>query len=71
MADLVSTSRVILSPVAVWEKTGIAVQTLYNWRNLSTQDHIVGPRSFKLGRLVRYFESDVDEWIATQAKASA
>ncbi|TFC20065.1 helix-turn-helix domain-containing protein [Cryobacterium algoritolerans] len=52
-----------LTPEDVSAKTGVAVQTLYNWRHLRK-----GPRSFKLGRLVRYFESDVDEWIAAQPR---
>jgi predicted DNA-binding transcriptional regulator AlpA len=66
MAATVSDSRVILAPEGVSAKTQLAVQTLYNWRNTGK-----GPRSFKLGRLVRYYESDVDEWIASQARASA
>ncbi|ANP74495.1 helix-turn-helix transcriptional regulator [Cryobacterium arcticum] len=67
-----SASRIILGPEQVREKTGHAVQTLYHWRTLSKQQgKLVGPRSFKLGRLVRYYEDDVDAWIAEQAKASA
>lgn len=71
MAAPVSAPRKILAPEGASAKTGLAVQTLYNWRNLSTKDRTIGPRSFKLGRLVRYYEDDVDAWIEDQARASA
>jgi predicted DNA-binding transcriptional regulator AlpA len=56
-------SPVILTPAEVSEKTRVAVQTLCNWRNLSKRGQLIGPRSFKLGRLVRYYEADVDRWV--------
>lgn len=56
-------SPVILTPQAVSAKTGVAVQTLCNWRNLSKPGQVIGPRYFKLGRLVRYSEADVDDWV--------
>jgi excisionase family DNA binding protein len=37
------------------------VATLRYWRHLGT-----GPRSFKIGRAVRYQLTDLDAWIATQ-----
>jgi excisionase family DNA binding protein len=49
----------LLSVQEVASKTGLAVQTLNNWRSTGK-----GPRSFKFGRLVRYNEADVDEWIS-------
>jgi predicted DNA-binding transcriptional regulator AlpA len=43
------------------KQTGIPMPTLHNWRYLRK-----GPRSFKLGRSVRYLESDVLAWIEEQ-----
>jgi predicted DNA-binding transcriptional regulator AlpA len=48
----------------VAEMTGVAVQTLYNWRSQTLPGKPVGPRSFKMGRLVRYSEADVNHWLA-------
>lgn len=53
-------SAVILTPVAVGERTGLALKTLANWRCLGT-----GPKWFRLGRLVRYYEADLDRWIGS------
>jgi predicted DNA-binding transcriptional regulator AlpA len=66
-------SPVILTPEDVAAKLrNVKVQTLYNWRNLSKNGTQVGPRSFKLGRLVRYYESDVDAWVESlRAQSSA
>jgi predicted DNA-binding transcriptional regulator AlpA len=63
----------ILTPEDVSAKLGnVAVQTLYNWRNLSKNGAQLGPRSFKIGRLVRYYESDVDAWVeGLRAQSSA
>jgi predicted DNA-binding transcriptional regulator AlpA len=47
----------------VAEMTGVAVQTLYNWRSQTLPGKPVGPRSFKIGRLVRYTEADVNAWL--------
>lgn len=65
-----ATPGVVLPPTAVHDKTGLALQTLANWRNLTNRGQVTGPKFFKFGRLVRYFETDVDAWIAEQAKAS-
>lgn len=40
---------------------GVPVATLNNWRSLGQ-----GPRSFRLGRSVRYCADDVLAWIAHQ-----
>lgn len=42
--------------------TGLAVQTLRNLRC-----HNEGPRSFTLRGRVRYYRSDISEWIADEA----
>jgi predicted DNA-binding transcriptional regulator AlpA len=52
-----------LTPEDVTAKTGLSIRTLYNWRGTGK-----GPRSFKLGRLIRYSEADVDAWIADQPR---
>ncbi|WP_243399069.1 helix-turn-helix transcriptional regulator [Cryobacterium zongtaii] len=48
------------------------MQTLSNWRVLRNKGTkpAPGPKPFKIGRMVRYFEADVDAWIEEQAKAS-
>ena len=51
----------ILTTADVAEITKVPVTTLKDWRH----DRL-GPRSFKLGRLVRYRRSDVDQWLAEQ-----
>lgn len=38
---------------------GVPVRTLYAWRTEGR-----GPRSFRVGRYVRYRRSDVADWIA-------
>lgn len=43
-------------------RTGLAVQTLYNFRSQGT-----GPKSFALRGRVRYYVADIDEWIADAA----
>ena len=45
------------------EYLGIAIETLKKYRMRGT-----GPKFIKLGRLVRYRLSDVDEWVAEITK---
>lgn len=45
--------------------TKIPVKTLADWRQRGQ-----GPRSFKLGELVRYLRRDVDEWLAERYAAT-
>lgn len=47
------------------ERTGLAVQTLYNLRSKEE-----GPKSFLLRGRVRYYVADVDAWIAAAASES-
>ena len=54
----------LLSPAEVAELLGICLSTVYNWRT----KHI-GPVGFRVGNRVRYRRSDVDAWVAAQAKA--
>ena len=44
---------------------GIPVKTLYNWRAASR-----GPRSFRIGRSIRYTRTDLAAWVAAQREAS-
>lgn len=47
------------------EYLDIPVKTLYKWR----QDG-VGPASVRVGRHVRYFVSDVQDWLLDQRSSS-
>lgn len=47
-----------LTPAEVAEKAGFAAQTLANWRGLGE-----GPAFYKIGRLVRYDEAVLEEWL--------
>lgn len=64
IADTPATGAV-LDIKQVAEKTRYAVQTLYNLRNRGE-----GPKSFTLRGRVRYYEADVDAWIAQAAAAA-
>ena len=43
---------------------GVPVATLNNWRSIGR-----GPRSFRLGRSVKYLVADVAAWIECQQQA--
>jgi len=43
----------------------VPVATLRYWRHLGT-----GPRSFRIGRSVRYWRTEVVEWLEIQADAT-
>lgn len=45
-------------------QVGISVGTARNWRC----SRLAGPRFVKIGRLVRYRQSDIDEWIEEQVQ---
>ncbi|RFA12115.1 hypothetical protein B7R22_16930 [Subtercola boreus] len=57
---------IALTPAGVEKKTGVKVKTLANWRCLG-----VGPVHFKIGRLVRYSDAEVDKWLSEQTGRSA
>lgn len=40
---------------------GVPVATLYQWRHLGT-----GPKAYRLGKHLRYRQSDVEAWLADQ-----
>ena len=51
----------VLTPLQVSDRTGLALQTLANWRSKSQ-----GPPTMKIGRLVRYPEDSLDLWLEAQ-----
>lgn len=53
----------LLTIEQVSEQLQVPVRTLYAWRSLRQ-----GPPSFRVGRYVRYRQSDLTEWIDEQAK---
>jgi predicted DNA-binding transcriptional regulator AlpA len=54
--------RITVSETELALRTGVSVGALRKWRRQKT-----GPRYLKLGRLVRYLESDVFDWLESQA----
>lgn len=61
-----TTAPRVLTEQDVINMTGLARGTLAYYRHAGT-----GPRSYKLGRRVRYDETDVLAWIAAQKAATA
>ncbi|MFE5340717.1 helix-turn-helix transcriptional regulator [Isoptericola sp. NPDC056578] len=53
------TRRKIENVKQVSERTGIPEGTLRAWRHEGDK----GPRSFKAGRRIAYYEDDVDAWL--------
>lgn len=50
--------------VEVADLLRLPAATLRYWRHLGT-----GPRSFRIGRHVRYYRTDVDTWLRDQRNA--
>ena len=61
-----TTAPKMLTEQDVVQMTGLARGTLAYYRHAGT-----GPRSYKLGRRVRYDEADVLAWIAESKAATA
>lgn len=61
-------SRKLLSTAQVAERLGddFPVGTLRWWRHTGQ-----GPRSFKVGRRVMYYEDDLEAWLDDQYRAAA
>lgn len=55
----------LLSLQEVSDVVRVPVATLRYWRHLGT-----GPRSFRIGRSVRYWRSEVFLWLETQSAAA-
>ncbi|WP_341935359.1 helix-turn-helix domain-containing protein [Microbacterium sp. LWO14-1.2] len=58
--------RALLTIQQVSELTGLAVQTLYNLRSTGGD----APPSFTLRGRVRYYEDDLEAWIAHASQKS-
>ena len=54
----------LITVLEVAELLRIPAATLRYWRHLGT-----GPRSFRVGRHVRYYRTDVDSWLQQQRNA--
>ncbi|MEV4270587.1 MULTISPECIES: helix-turn-helix transcriptional regulator [Micromonospora] len=50
----------------VAEYLGVSPQTLYNWRHKG-----IGPKSRKVGGLVKYRLADVDAWLESRSRGDA
>lgn len=59
-----ATSRRLLSQTELAEYLQVPVRTIEDWRTRS-----YGPRFIRVGRRVRYRETDVDSWLDAQAAA--
>lgn len=53
--------RLITAPEAA-EYFRLPIGTLYSWRHFGT-----GPRAIKVGKHLRYRESDIEAWLEEQA----
>jgi excisionase family DNA binding protein len=56
----------LLSPQEVADHLGVPLATVYGWRS-----NRKGPRGARIGRHIRYRESDVESWIDGQYAAVA
>ncbi len=50
------------SPQEVAEYYGVPLATVYKWNSVGT-----GPRYIRVGRHVRYRQSDIDAWLDSHA----
>ena len=58
--------RALLSMEDVAELLGVPVGTLRRWRYVGK-----GPRSFRVGRYVKYLAEDVERWLQEQRAGPA
>lgn len=56
----------LLSPTELAEYLGVPVKTVYNWRSAGE-----GPRGIRIGRHVRFRQSDVHAWLEQNADAAS
>lgn len=59
MAESLSEWR---GPEALADSLGVPLRTIYAWRARGK-----GPRAHKIGKHLRFRDSDVEAWLATQA----
>lgn len=62
MNDHRGDDRIAISESEVARRADVSVAALRKWRRLG-----VGPRFLRLGRLVRYLDSDLRQWLESRA----
>lgn len=71
LATVQPSTRDLLNTGQVEAEYGIPSATLRGWRHLSTTTgEGIGPKSFKVGKLVKYRRSDVEQWLDDQYAAT-
>lgn len=55
----------LLSVEELAELLGVPVGTIYRWNHIGT-----GPQAIKVGRHVRYRQTDIDRWLDQRAGAA-
>lgn len=53
---------ILLTPEAAAKLLGVSIDTLSDWRCRGGQ----GPRYLRVGRLIRYRECELQEWLSTR-----
>ena len=64
--DEINPNDPLMRSAAVAEYLGVVIPALEKWRQLGT-----GPDYIKVGRLVRYKKSALDEWLTERTVATA
>jgi excisionase family DNA binding protein len=59
---MANTPKRLLLPEELAEQVQIPVRTLYAWRLKGE-----GPRAIRVGKHIRFRQSDVDEWLESRA----
>lgn len=65
MAQVTVDCREVMDEFALADFLGLTVATLRKWRWLRS-----GPKFVKVGRLIRYRKTDIDEWLDQQTVAT-
>ena len=72
--SVTSVAKTMLTPWELSARTGIALQTLANWRVRRNYGEEIGPKFVKVsgrGGQVRYMIQHVEEWEAALAESAA
>ncbi|MDF9877479.1 helix-turn-helix transcriptional regulator [Cellulosimicrobium cellulans] len=57
-----TTAPRLIDPGQLAEQLGVPVKTIYIWRTRGK-----GPRGIRVGKHLRYRQSDIDAWLDSQA----
>ncbi len=57
-------AETLLSPLEVAQQLMVPIGTLYNWRTAGK-----APRAYRVGKHLRFRQSDVDAWLEQRADA--